>query len=375
MSKIDVSEKDVAAIQCALDLTEDDATNALLRNRGDVSAAFESEIGRLKLDTAELNSLILEYAGYRGLLQLSESESEENDGKEDFRDSKSDTDMMDVDESSEGLVKCLSEADKVSYPVRKLKKLGYKHDHNLKVILRLLKKVKAGKYLETIEQVKEIDAEIYNKYPHVLFELWRFEVLRVAGSGSYDVALDLLRKNLTPIVNNHSHLFPLLQETSVMIVSPKAEYPSTSRLCSALQAALQESLNLPGPQLIHCLKFLLDEHRSWLKEKNFQDIFSKNLGIDVLLHGNVEAPLNINPAADLESPQANRPPGDAERSASMGIRSATSEESVIELSEMVITQVMDVLNFPRAHVIDLLRQHEGNAELAVLHVVQQGEDQ
>ena len=66
---------------------------------------------------------------------------------------------------------------------------------------------------------------------------------------------------------------------------------------------------------------------------------------------------------------------ESERSASMGWRSVTSDESVVELSEMVINQVMDVLNFPRAHVIDLLRQHEGNAELAVLHVVQQGEDQ
>lgn len=58
----------------------------------------------------------------------------------------------------------------------------------------------------------------------------------------------------------------------------------------------------------------------------------------------------------------------------MGWRSATSEESVMELSEMVINQVMDVLNIPRSHVIDLLRQHEGNAELAVLHVVQSGEE-
>ena len=71
--------------------------------------------------------------------------------------------------------------------------------------------MKDGKYLETIEQVKEIDVELYNKYPQVLFELWRLEVLRVAESGSYDVALELLRKNLTPIVKSHEDLFPQLQ--------------------------------------------------------------------------------------------------------------------------------------------------------------------
>ena len=59
----------------------------------------------------------------------------------------------------------------------------------------------------------------------------------------------------------------------------------------------------------------------------------------------------------------------------MGRRSVMSDESAVEISESVINQVMEVLNFPRSHVIDLLRQHEGNAELAVLHVVQQGEDQ
>ena len=121
--------------------------------------------------------------------------------------------------------KCLSEADKPTYPVRKLKKLSYKHDPNLKTILRLLKKVRDGKYLETIEKVKGIDVELYKKYPEVLFELWRFEVLRVAGSGSYDVALDLVRKNLTPLVQHNTKLFPPLQAS-----------PRPSRLAQTLVA-------------------------------------------------------------------------------------------------------------------------------------------
>ena len=64
-SNVDVSEKDVEAIAHALDICETDAIKALRRSKGDVSAAFESEIGRLKLDMEELNSIVLEYAGYR----------------------------------------------------------------------------------------------------------------------------------------------------------------------------------------------------------------------------------------------------------------------------------------------------------------------
>lgn len=94
-----------------------------------------------------------------------------------------------------------------------------------------------------------------------------------------------------------------------MIMSPKAEYPSTSRLCSALQAALQESMHLPGPQLIHFLKYLLEAHQSWLKVRNFQDIFSKNLGIDVLLHGSSEIRLSSSNAGDVDSPHERAPGG------------------------------------------------------------------
>lgn len=92
-------------------------------------------------------------------------------------------------------------------PIRRLKKLSYKHDPNLKVILKILKKVRDGKYVETIENVKEIDERIYKKHPEVLFDLWRFEVLRIASTGSHDVALELIRRHLTPIVGNHNELF------------------------------------------------------------------------------------------------------------------------------------------------------------------------
>ena len=106
-----------------------------------------------------------------------------------------------------------------------------------------------------------------------------------------------------------------VKDTLTMIMSPKAEYPSTSRLCSALQAALQESMNLPGPQLIHFIKFLLDEHQSWVRVRSFQDIFSKNLGIDVLLHGSSEVQLpshpTMPPAADGDAQEVERPPGGA----------------------------------------------------------------
>jgi len=67
-----------------------------------------------------------------------------------------------------------------------------------------------------------------------------------------------------------------------MIMSQKTEAPSTAMLCLSLQTALQDSLKLPGPKLVSFVKGLLDGHCAWVKAMNFQDIFSKNLGIDVL---------------------------------------------------------------------------------------------
>lgn len=54
-----------------------------------------------------------------------------------------------------------------------------------------------------MESIREVDAELLKKNPQIEFELWRFEVLRLAVAGSHDSALVLLRKKLTPIVNSH----------------------------------------------------------------------------------------------------------------------------------------------------------------------------
>lgn len=107
--KIQVSDKDREAVEAALRISQAEASQALRRGKGDISAAFDSEIGRLKINNEELNHLVLEYAGYRldvwnalvldlfcrGLLQLSESESEENEN-EDLQKTQSDIEMPDV---------------------------------------------------------------------------------------------------------------------------------------------------------------------------------------------------------------------------------------------------------------------------------------
>lgn len=94
-----------------------------------------------------------------------------------------------------------------------------------------------------------------------------------------------------------------------MVMSPKPESPSTSHLCSMLQEALQESMHLPGPQLIHFLKYLFTEHYRWIKENNSQDLFSKNLGIDVLLQDGSEGRLASTGFTESESIEPEAVPG------------------------------------------------------------------
>lgn len=54
-----------------------------------------------------------------------------------------------------------------------------------------------------MESIQEVDTELLKRNPQIEFELWRFEVLRLAAAGSHDSALVLLRKKLTPIVSAH----------------------------------------------------------------------------------------------------------------------------------------------------------------------------
>lgn len=72
------------------------------------------------------------------------------------------------------------------------------------------------------------------------------------------------------------------QDTISLIMSSKPEMPSSAHLCSAIQTSLQTSLGLPGPSLVQYLQKLLTNHRDWYRQQQFQDIFAKNLGIDVL---------------------------------------------------------------------------------------------
>eukprot|EP00210_Caulerpa_lentillifera_P005862 g5606.t1 len=365
-TQITLQEEDVSAIMTGANVTRSVAEEALRRSKGDVSTAFDSELSRVKLKIDQLNALVLEYAGYRGMLQLSESESEEFDSKDD-----SPTELKCDSESSETTGSYLEIAG--GYPVKKLKRSGYRCDKNLKIILRLLRKVRAGKYVETIEQICELDSGISQRHPQLIFELWRFEILRVASLGNHDVALDILRKNLTPFVKSNNELFPALQETLNFIMSPKLELPLTSNLCTELQAALQQSMNLPGPQLVYFMTFLLERHQEWFRKQSFQDIFSKNLGIDVLLHGRSEIRVSSS-VAPPPPPPPDRPNNGETVADSMEWESGSSDDS-LEISEDAVNQVMAVLNFPRDLAVDLLRQHEGNLESAVNQVLAQSDEQ
>lgn len=49
----------------AINISHDEAIQALNRSKGDVSSAFESELETFKINMKELNNLVLEYAAYR----------------------------------------------------------------------------------------------------------------------------------------------------------------------------------------------------------------------------------------------------------------------------------------------------------------------
>lgn len=87
----------------------------------------------------------------------------------------------------------------------------FKCDAKLELILHLLHMVKEGRYLTAMDKIAEMDSKFLGGHPHILFELWRFEVLRVAATGAHSAALQIVRKKLAPIVNMRPDLFNALQ--------------------------------------------------------------------------------------------------------------------------------------------------------------------
>ena len=86
----------------------------------------------------------------------------------------------------------------------------FKCDPKLALILRLLRLVKEGQYLVAMDKVSEVDGKLFDRHPHILFDLWRFEVMRIASTGAHDAALEVVRKKLTPIVKTRGDLFPFV---------------------------------------------------------------------------------------------------------------------------------------------------------------------
>eukprot|EP00803_Ostreobium_quekettii_P007556 evm.model.scf_591.4 EVM.evm.TU.scf_591.4 scf_591:45206-50620(+) len=283
------------------------------------------------------------------------------------------------DESNGGVPK----GNESSCPVK------FKCDPKLALILRLLRMVKEGQYLAAMDKISEIDGKLFENHPDILFELWRFEVLRIAGTGAHDAALEIVRKKLTPLLRKgcQADLFPMLQDTLKSIMSSNHELPSTARLCSLLQTALQESLGLPGPALARLLKALLLAHLRWFRKQRCQDVFQKLLAIDVLRQCEstpVPAPCGTATLLSQEDGGAARPeveegrtegshdeppPLEAEIEDSLGSDWGGEDSDMDSMDEDGIVQVMEVLALPRTAAIDLLMQHDGNAEAAILNVL------
>ncbi|GMH45789.1 hypothetical protein BSKO_13752 [Bryopsis sp. KO-2023] len=386
----DFQERDIQAIVQAVNIPRQEAMDALKHTNGDVAAAFENELGRIQINLKELNQLVMEYAGYRGLLQISDQDSDSNDMEIDSNlDSREHADEAVPGENESQKTAGGGEAATIPAKLEQdsnnaRASRSYQCDPKLRRILRLVRWVKDGKYIQAMESISEIDAELFKRQPQILFELWRFEVLRMATGGAHDAALILVRKKLTPIVSanmetqHKDRLVKSLQETVSQIMSTKPEMPSPTDLCSAIQTALQDSFGLPGPSLASLVRTLLVAHREWFKKQHCQDIFAKNLGIDVLHQ--VDDSEGVSPVhkqviellAGIEEAEAvaRAGMGAAAGADPMELSEPSGDDSELLVNDEHVLQIMDILALPRGAAIDLLIQHNGNLLSAVENVVQ-----
>ena len=266
------------------------------------------------------------------------------------------------------------------------------------------------------------------RHPQLLFALLRARFARLAAAGDVGGALALARAEMTPLADADAALLPALKAAMAALLPggllgtggasgssagarAGAGALSDGALAAALQEALAEALGLQGPRLVALLRALLAIHKTWFRAQRCSDPFAAALGVsDLRCDGAPAAAAAATAAAPAAVAAApGRLPAGAPAAApalpfgggATGIyamlraRAAAGaagegdgggggdhdsdedddddddDDDDGDVDEDAVLRVMEILEVPRGLAIELLAQHHGSVEDAVMQVVMQ----
>ncbi|GBF92994.1 hypothetical protein Rsub_05830 [Raphidocelis subcapitata] len=242
--------------------------------------------------------------------------------------------------------------------------------------------------------------------PELLFDLQRARFSRLVARGDVAGALALARADMTPLADAHPALVPALKAAMAGLLpgggaggSGASGAPDESALGAALQEALADALGLQGPRLVALLRGLLAVHKSWFRMQRCSDPFASALGLARLRADADRAAATAGPspvdgapggagsggaggggggggpaAARAQAAAAAAAAGGAAAAAALGMpglapETGSEDDGGDDLDEASVLRLMEVLEIPRGLAIELLIQHRGSVEDAVMQVV------
>jgi hypothetical protein len=228
-----------------------------------------------------------------------------------------------------------------------------------------------------------------DKHPELLFDVQRARFARLAATGDVAAALEFARRDMTPLADKHPSLVPALKAAMAALLpgsgrasgSSSGGAPDESSLAAALLEALAKALSLQGPQLMVLLRALLGVHRAWFRMQRCADPFASALGLDELRGDGERAaagaaatarPGGVDNGGGTGAAAAAAAGGSGAGAAAAGGGGDDSDDSDgggEEVDEGSIIRLMEILEIPRGLAIELLVQHHGNVEDAVMQVV------
>ncbi|GLI60065.1 hypothetical protein VaNZ11_001919 [Volvox africanus] len=232
------------------------------------------------------------------------------------------------------------------------------------IISALLRLGQEGDADGVLSLVEATDPQLWDEHPHLLFDVRRCQYGKLLAEGQTTAALELARRELTPLANAHPALLPHLKSAMAALLPPLQPVRQTSQAAAnaaaapsganastmatiggattatatatstssspnskpsllpclpavvgAIQGVLQPRLGLQGPRLVRLMEGLLASHRAWMRaERMISDPFAEAMKINAL---RVTPPAVTAPAAAAAAlaSQARQPSGSANATA------------------------------------------------------------
>lgn len=325
-------ESDIQTLKDALmnRITRDDAILALKYANGDIQKALKNELSLIHVDTDIVSCLVEDYIEWRGLRRNMDSTRLKR--------------LLEEEKNGESL-----SWQTIIQMIRYCAENG-----DVSTILKLLR----NRY-----------PQVLKNYPKLHFRLLQFQLYRLLEERKWDCGLQILREELSKIIETCPQLYPWLKESAFILFLYDLEgyhYLEKKRLwkryfeehvnlpvmASSLCSILMEANSIYEPQLARNLRFYLFVHKEWCTKNQLNDPFADSLCISALTNKDTLLEQTIERNECIFNRDWN-----TSMKKDNCVEDSTNRQQSVE--EQVILTLMEFLAISRAEAIALFNQYTG----------------